>query len=311
MEPAESGNLVFLSGVEPSFISGGLHPESFFKKEEVQSVNSISDVSLRSIKVLGEVNTARRCTAIDVELRGRVNVGRDFTLMGSKCYKDIGSDENIFVSRSIVKNVEASKNITAIGSKILGTVSAGEKVVASRCSRVEGILGCSAVVDNCFSIDFILVNDELSLSLSSVKGSVTCSSAFVQDSSIGRALTCSSNYLVVESSQIDTICLRGKEKKDLGYEFPVFGDMYLMDNSDRDNIFHNGKPLSQTSQRKCQVLELRDCSVNNIIFESGDGEVIIDYKSRIKGVVIGGRVVELNQLKIILVSPDGIESKVN
>lgn len=182
--------------------------------------------------------------------------------------------------------------------------------------------GGSADLDECPNIQSISAGNHVTLRQSAVQGNVSSGSdVTVENSKIDGTLTCSSNHLVIEGSQIDTIDLRcagasihssgisfGNNVVSMGNVFVSGGSSISMSGGNimigsgtrSNNVFINGVPLSKLqSQNQSssasndvtkQVLELRNCTVRNIIFEGGKGEVILSGTSSVLGDITGGQV---------------------
>ena len=145
--------------------------------------------------------------------------------------------------------------------------------------------------------------------------------ATVENSKVGGTLTCASNHLVIEGSEIDTIDLRcsggfggisirtggisigsgnfGSSSVSIGNGF--FGSISIGGGTNPNNIFIDGVPLSQLQAKQPssagkkeagprQILELRNSKVKNVIFEGGNGEVVFSGNSSLTGSITGAKV---------------------
>lgn len=79
------------------------------------------------------------------------------------------------------------------------------------------------------------------------------------------------------------------------------GNIMLGSGTNPSSVFINGVPLSQLQQTSStqqsketsgpkQILELRNCTVKNVIFEGRNGEVILSGTSTLSGNITGGKV---------------------
>jgi len=290
--------------------------KSTFGKETVSNIDHSSNVHLSGTTVQGKINAAGNVIAIEA-LVGEINAGGKATLNTTTC------DGRIFVGGSIVTNysqlvaANAGGSITAISSKILDMLNAGGSITATRCRQLGSVrAGGFADLVECPDVYSVFAGGHITLDHVKVSQNVsTGGNASVKNSKIGGRLSCTSNHLVVENSEIDTIDLRcsgvfsirtnGVTIMNRGVNVinaGTFQNIVIDGNSDQ--VFINGVPLSQLKSTlsslpagkeneaglKPQILELRNCTVKNVIFEGGKGEVILFGNSIVLGAISGGKI---------------------
>ncbi|HEV7736535.1 MAG TPA: hypothetical protein VGO47_04085, partial [Chlamydiales bacterium] len=186
-------------------------------------------------------------------------------LDGTTVKNGVNVGGNITATKASADAMNAGGKIALKGSRVSGQINAGNSVTAIGCEQLGEIKANGCVeLDGCPHVNSVSANDRVTLHESKVLGNVcTSSDVTIQDSTIEGTLTCVSNYIAIDGSHIDTIDLRNASER----------LRFLGDNSD---------PFSQ-------IIRLHNCTVKNIIFESGNGQVILAEGSTVTGTITGGQ----------------------
>jgi hypothetical protein len=184
------------------------------------------------------------------------------TLNGTTVKEGVNAGGDIMATKAAAHSMNAGGKIELTGSKVPGEIHAGHSVTASGCEYLGSVKATGCVeLDGCRHVDSVSASDFITLCQAKVLGDVaTSGDVAIKDSTIEGTLTCVSNYLVVEGSHIDTIDLRTA--------------------SERLRFFDGENPPSQ-------ILKLRNCTVRNILFESGKGQVHLTEGSTVTGTITG------------------------
>ncbi len=321
------GEIMNFNGITIS--SGGIYISSGsgssektnYGNETVSNINVSSSLRLNGTTVNGKVNAGGSITATNATVE-KMNAGGSTTITDTTCRGTVNTGGSITSTHSIAEALSAGGSVTVVSSKILNKVSAGGSVTANRCEQLGRVsAGGSVDISECPDVNSVSASNHVTLQQSKVQGDVSSGSEVtIANSMIGGTLSCCSNRLVIEESTIDTIDLRcsgGMSIRSGGISFGggnfsnvvVSGGSFSMSGgrimigsgTDTSNVFINGVPLSQLQAQKSsgsekkesgpkQVLELRNCTVKNIIFEGGNGEVILSGNSELAGSITGGKV---------------------
>lgn len=124
------------------------------------------------------------------------------------------------------------------------------------------------------TVQEINCSTHLTLNGTTVVGNVTCSGAITLNKcEIGGTLTCSSDHLAIEDSKIDTIRLKFSELDAISSGF--------------DNYFRCTIGMGADFS---QVIELKNSTVKHIIFEGGNGAIILNGNSEVTTSITGGKI---------------------
>ncbi len=111
----------------------------------------------------------------------------------------------------------------------------------------------------------------------------------IKNSTVGGTLTAQSNLLVIEDSIINKINLKYLHNNSSNH-----GPRIIITGARNGKVTVNAVPLKefqvQNNSGTRQILELRNCTVGNVNFEGGDGEIILKGNSKITGHVSGGKI---------------------
>lgn len=311
------------------YISNGRNPseKTNFGAETVSMIDVSSSVRLNGTTVEGTVDAGGSITATNANVDGKIDVGGSATIIQTTCRKKIETGGSIRATNSTAKSLDAGGSITVVSSKISHKVDAGGSITANRCEKLGRVdSGGSANIDECPSIESISAGGHVTLQDSTVLGDVSSGTdATVRNSKIHGTLSCPSNHLVIEDSEIDTIDLRCANSMSIsaggmsirggtvrfgnnvvmtnggGSICISNGNIMLDSNTNPNNVFIDGVPLSHLQQASSsqqskevsgpkQILELRNCTVRNVIFEGQNGEVILSEDSTLSGNITGGKV---------------------
>jgi len=275
--------------------SDAANEEMYFGAESVDGIDVLSDVRLNGTSVNG-----------NVEAEGSV-VATNATVAGT-----IDATASIEFEDSTAARLRASDNITLISSTVFSMVKADGMIMANRCAQLRQIrAGEFADINACSLIGSVSAKNHVTLRASVVAENVfTGSQATVINSTINGKFTCLSEHMTIEGSTINTIelkCANIISVLNTESGLPgilvrggsVIGINY--ESATSEGVTINGIPLSECikasttrrddlerTERIKQILELKSCVVRDVIFEGGDGEVILSGGSVLHGSVTGG-----------------------
>jgi hypothetical protein len=318
-----NGSSVFIS-------SGGGGEKSDFGSESVKSIDVLGGVSLNGTTVNGNVNARGSIKATNATVSNNIKAGGNATLSNTKCTGKVWVGGSINTTDSTVDILVAGGNITVTNSKVTSAVTAGGNVTANGCEQLGKVTaGGSVTFQKCGAINTISAGGSVNLHSSKVLGNVSPGGrAIVVESKIKGVLTCSIEGLVVEKSIIGTIRIRsphaglgnnrgvtlinmsgGGSRVSINGMSVVSGNngSYAVTGNQSvgdlggGSVIINGVPLSdlmkggqaapaKAQPRPKQILELRNSTVKNVIFEGGNGEVVLSGESELTGTVTGGSV---------------------
>lgn len=205
----------------------------------------------------------------------------------------------IFAEHSMAKDMRAGGLITLITSAVFNKIKVGGPFTAIGCPKLGAIDAekCVTLVNCCYvcSIDRAQI---VELKKTHVQGDVTATGKLnVVDSRIFGKLTCTAENLTIEGSIIKTIVLKCPSTGESGRRAQTLGAEGAPGTSSESAAL-NGVPLSELMQLGCassegpvackQILTLINCAVTDVIFEGGDGEVVLLEGSSVKGTITGG-----------------------
>lgn len=235
-----------------------------YGQQTISKINHKGSVILNGTTVKGKVLVTEGITATNVSFCSTVSVGGNATIISSTCPEEVNVDGNITATDTSAENLSAVRNISVTKCRKLGIIDAKEDVEA----------------EDCPSIRSIFAKNHITLRGSTIQENVTSQKGVsIENSIIGGTLMCSSNCLVIEGSDINTIILRYPS------EVENFSDgirLNLLELTDNKN-----------EGQRYQVLKLRKCTVKSIIFGGGHGSVILEDGSCVGGTIIGGKILPL------------------
>jgi hypothetical protein len=232
-----------------------------YGKQVVSKIKQVGNVILNETTVTGEVFITGNITSTNVNFASTISVSGNATLNSSVCQRELSADGNIIATKTCAK----------------APFFTIRDINVYQCSELEGITAEGDVdAEDCPSIKSICAGNYIGLRQSIVKESVTSKkSVNIQNSKIGGTLTCLSNHLIIEGSQIETINLR------------YLSGLSKLSDGMRLSLLTGGGEENQKESRE-QVLVLKNCIIKDIIFEGGEGRALLTKDSSIKGEVIGG-----------------------
>jgi hypothetical protein len=288
---------------------------------EYSPINSICVFSEREKRKWENENVSEiRCngplTLIDTVVSGKVHVEGRITATNSVASKIDSSDSATLTSTTCLGNVDVGGSLTAIESAAQ-SLHAGGYITANRC-EVPGTVeaGGHVDLDDCSHIQSVSAGNYVSLRKTKVQGNVSAGSyADIRNSEIGGKLTCSSNYLIIQESKIfgtiDLGCISSGlggisiSNRNMNISFGnnisigegssvKFGGITIAgvvtDGVPQSQLLSMQPPSKESQEKAPQILELRNCTVKNIIFRGGNGEVVLIGDSVILGIIIGGKI---------------------
>lgn len=219
------------------------------------------------------ISTAGRLQLVNKHV-GNVHVAGSFSATNSK----IGQ-MNVAGSTEL-HHVECSGKIDVAGSfkafqcPALGNIDTSGAVTIEQCPNVQQIHASGSV-----RIDRVNVAENVDVT----------GSAQVKDSQIGKRLKCHNRELVVDHSQIDNIDLRkvysgSGNIQQTEYNFLIFKITKTSYPSGSQSSQGGSEPIEQ-------IIELRDSTVRDIVFESGIGKVKLIGNSAVTGTITGGQII--------------------
>lgn len=276
--------------------SGG-NEQRDYGHETVANIKSNSSVNLNATTVRNSVQAGGSIHANGANVTGLMNAGGSIHATDTNAHAINAGGSASLVNCNIVQ-VNAGGSTTATRCPSLGDISAGGNITANQCQSVGNVhAGGSASLVECPNI-LSVAGDRLTLHSSTVQGDVISGTdVSIKNVNIHGTLTCSSNHQIIEGSTIDTIVLRRPNIMPFGARghSMVFGGGVSMVQIGNET-FINGIPISQLHARSArenavqeqpkQILELRNCTVRNVIFEGGNGE-LITLESVVTGDVTG------------------------
>ncbi len=234
---------------------------------------------------------------------GSIVAGGSISISNTISQGKVDAGGSIKANNSSAKTLDAGGSITVISSKVLNKTDAGGSITANRCEQLGSVkAGGSVDIDECPNISSISAGGHITLNRSKITENVSGGgNATVTYSQIAGRLTCSSNHLIIEGSEIDTIDLRCSGSGNISISM-IGGNIMIGSGTNRNNVFIDGVPLSQLQANKSattekkeigpkQVLELKNSTVKNVIFEGGNGEIILIGDS-IAPTITGGKIKE-------------------
>lgn len=257
------------------------HPETNYGKEVVVSdINCSGNLRLNETTVEGSIHSDQSIRADHASLSKAVTAGN-----------------NIDINDTIAASLNG-EDIIAVESEISGAITAGGSVTANRC-KILGVINAehSVSLDECPIVQSISTGASVTLLQSIVQGNVSAQgTATINGSTISDKLTCRSNKITIEGSNIDTIHLLCSTENVFGGSVSFHAPGALLINSSIQ-VSGGNLYIGNTRQRKNpsqenqeQVLVLRNCTVRNIIFEGGNGQVTLEGESILKGNITGGTI---------------------
>lgn len=245
------------------------------------------NVTLNHTRVLGEVSIAGNLFADGAALKS-INVRGNATLVDTNCVGEAKVEGSLTATRSSIGSIETKGSLIANECKSLGNV------------RVGGIASCS----DCVAVT--ITAQQVTLNRTRVETNVSVSGqATIRGSSIEGRLTCASNHQVISKSNIGTISLKLALNADGRISSPSsesvgmagFGPL-TVDGMSRKILTEQKsgpgekKEKDKGIEKEKQILELIDCNVQKIIFDGGDGEVILKGSSQVdSGEITGGKII--------------------
>ena len=187
--------------------------------------------------------------------------------------KIIGSENIHLTETSKTDFVNTGESVTAKNAKV-SYINAGGSIIATNTIAKTLNAGGSITLDHCQITNMINTGGSFTADQCDLLGAITAGGAAdiskcpsilsisaggsvkIKDSNISGKLACSSNYLTLEGSKIDIIDIN----------------------------------CSSKNKKEPQILELRNCKVRDIFFESGLGEVILLDQSSVSGSITGGKI---------------------
>jgi hypothetical protein len=310
-----------LSGGGSSITSGNTgNAQSHFGRKIVSDIDCSGSVYLDRTIVREAVKAKENITATGAQVR-KMNAGGNITATSSECPGQICADGSITITATHAGGLEAGGNIIAVDSPICSQVSAGDSITANRCRQLGAVKAIEGSVDldECPSVCSVSAKGQITLRQTNVQGDVfTVGNAVIDRAKVGGALTCASNRLVIEDSDIDTVNLRcscgiiiGPEDISIQGGGISMGNVFIDNGSvmignisgNSDNIFINGVALSRLQEQQApsieaekqeakstQTLVLRNTKVKNVIFEGRNGEVVLFGDSHVTGHITGGKI---------------------
>jgi hypothetical protein len=167
-----------------------------------------------------------------------------------KVFRETSSTSDVGLTEvTVTGTVKSEKSITATKCASLGDLSAGEIICLNECPIAQSLQA----------------GRNITIHQSKVLGDVSAGSDVqIEDSTVEETLSCYSNYLVLNESQISAIELKCIKN--------FFTDLF------------------RSKKETSQILELHNCTVHDITFEGGNGEVILFGKSTVTGTITGGKI---------------------
>ena len=250
-----SGNIIIPTMNDSREISYG--------QQTVSKINYIGSAILDGTSVTGRVLVTENITATNAIFSSTLSAGGSATITSSDCRQEVRVDGDITATDSSTE-ILLAKNITGIKCTKLGTIRAEEDIE----------------VEDCLNIWSVSAGNYITLCRSTVQENVTAQKGVsIENSVIGGTLTCSSNFLVIEGSNIDTINLRYSNE---------------ISNNPSDGMRLSLQLTENESERQhYQALKLLKSTVNHIIFEGGNGEIVLEEGSRVTGNITGGKILKL------------------
>ncbi len=310
-----------MGGVSYVVTSGGRGEKSDFGRETVPQVDCSGSVRLNGTTVTGKVDAGGSINAVGANV-GKLDAGGSINLTETTCHGKVDAGGSINATNSQAKMLDAGGSVTVVGSKISHGLDAGGSVTANRCEQIGTVkAGGSANLDECPSVRSVSTGSHATIRDTTVLEDVSAGSdATIRNSKIGRTLSCSSNHLVIEGSEIDTIDLHsamGVSITSGGMSFGRGGvfmgggsvvvsggasvsmvsiggrtTSVMIDGVPLDRILAARTSATASDAGEKQVIELRNSKVRNIIFEGGRGEVILSGESSVTGSIAGGKIKE-------------------
>lgn len=294
-----------------------------------RGINSQGKIILTYATVLGEVNATGNITAnnsivdtlstfgkITIEDSKTKNMFAE-TIIARKC-KQLGG----IIATSSINLEECSDE----NSKKFDICSSGT-ITAKKCKhlgplRTEGLM----YLEDCSNISSVTSDTDITLKQSQIVGNVSAlGAATIISSKIGGQLTCLSKHLVVENSQIDIINLKFdssggfviRQKKESNsdlkptdngnitfFDFSSFtmqgvsiGPMQegspqvvLGGPPQRGDEKKNEASANKSIKEIRHILELNNSTVRRVIFEGGNGVVVLVGEKSKVGHITGGKI---------------------
>jgi hypothetical protein len=315
MNTMNTMNATIIPPAIPSYDDNAAEEVSRYGEQTIDTIASPHNVVLNKTTVTGDVSSEKnihmvQSSAASVNAENNISLEnttcRDEVYAAGDIYADTITAPSLLAARkidiqksSISQSLKAEESIDAEGCDTLGAIEAKGFVKISNCPHVDSIETSGPIT---------LIKSEVKKDVST-KGSVT-----IQDATIGGTLTCASNHLVIERSTIDTIKLLCPPRPMVPQDFssariqslsmqsemtedqehqlvirlhPVItmtdGSTVVPNMSSHDSAFDltipsaEKKTATATAEKKedKQTLELKNCKVKNIIFETEGGEVIL------------------------------------
>lgn len=208
------------------------------KKTFTKKILCLITFSLLTTEISGtEKKPPKNIILNDITTMDTVNTGGSVTAKNAK-----------------LPSINAGGSITLNNCQITHEINAGGSITASHC-KLLGVISAGGLVniDECPNVLSISSGNHISLHESTVQENVSAGhDVEIKNSTIKGILSCVSNYLVIENSQIDTIDLNYKQKD------------------------------------QPQILKLHNCKVRYISFRGEKGEVFLLDGSTLTGTITGG-----------------------
>lgn len=247
------------------FAVGGISAAEklMFEKETLSSINQSQDVTLNETTVTGSVNVGGSFSGSNCEIQGSISAGKNVTLWRSSVLRETSAGKDIVVTKcETLESLSAGKDVTLLESNVRIEASAGKDLTAAKCESLGSLSAGKAIyIKSCPKVQSLFAGKNVVLHQSRILGDVSAGcDVNVEDSQIEGKLTCLSNHLILNGSQMSVI------------ELKCVTDVFVKKEGLR------------------QVLELSNCTVKDIIFEGNNGEVVLLGNSTVTGTIVGGKI---------------------
>lgn len=266
-------------------------------------IDSIGSVNLKGTFVDGSVSVAGSCKCSNAYSKS-INAGGSIHLINSSCVHALKAGSSITLVNSTAEALSAGKSISMDHSCVTSDITAGDRISSMFCQKLgKMVAGGPVEVEDCDQVLSISSVSHVSLIRSTVIGNVTCgTSARVENAKINGKFLTSASRLLVRDSTIDTIEIQVEALESLN-EQKASGTESL-GNKHKISMLPNGEisfseiePIQYRrsfeeavsgGEKVSLTVELVNSTVNKVIFQAGNGVVILRDKSQVLYEIVGG-----------------------